>query len=139
MREPDSLDDPKSEGGRADRGERVFYGWLIVGVLFFISIIDGGFTYTFSTFLKPLTQEFGWSRAETATAFSLYLFVAGLVLPVWGWLIDHVGARWVFLLSALIRRRRPALAQHSPQPYRLLCLIPVFRCRTGRNRPHARG
>ncbi len=102
MREPDSLDDPKSEGGRADRGERVFYGWLIVGVLFFISIIDGGFTYTFSTFLKPLTQEFGWSRAETATAFSLYLLVAGLVLPAWGWLIDHVGARWVFLLSALI-------------------------------------
>ena len=87
---------------RADRDERFFYGWLIVGVLFFISIIDGGFTYTFSTFLKPLTQEFGWSRAETATAFSLYLLVAGLVLPAWGWLIDHVGARWVFLLSALI-------------------------------------
>ena len=102
MREPDSLDDLKSEGGSADRGEGIFYGWLIVGVLFFISIIDGGFTYTFSTFLKPLTQEFGWSRAETATAFSLYLLVAGLVLPAWGWLIDHVGARWVFLLSALI-------------------------------------
>ena len=100
MREPDSLDDPDNES--TDRGEGIFYGWLIVGVLFFISIIDGGFTYTFSTFLKPLTQEFGWSRAETATAFSLYLLVAGLVLPAWGWLIDHVGARWVFLLSALI-------------------------------------
>ena len=100
MREPGSLDDPNNES--ADRDERIFYGWLIVGVLFFISIIDGGFTYTFSTFLKPLTQEFGWSRAETATAFSLYLLVAGLVLPAWGWLIDHVGARWVFLLSALI-------------------------------------
>ena len=100
MREPDSLDDPDNES--ADHGEGIFYGWLIVGVLFFISIIDGGFTYTFSTFLKPLTQEFGWSRAETATAFSLYLLVAGLVLPAWGWLIDHVGARWVFLLSALI-------------------------------------
>ena len=100
MREPDSLDDPDNES--TDRDEGIFYGWLIVGVLFFISIIDGGFTYTFSTFLKPLTQEFGWSRAETATAFSLYLLVAGLVLPAWGWLIDHVGARWVFLLSALI-------------------------------------
>ena len=102
MKEPDSLDDLKREDESADRGEGIFYGWLIVGVLFFISIIDGGFTYTFSTFLKPLTQEFGWSRAETATAFSLYLLVAGLVLPAWGWLIDHIGARWVFLLSALI-------------------------------------
>jgi len=102
MREPGPLDDANRDGGTADRDERFFYGWLIVGILFFISIIDGGFTYTFSTFLKPLTQEFGWSRAETATAFSLYLLVAGLVLPLWGWLIDHVGARWVFLLSALI-------------------------------------
>ena len=102
MREPSPLDDANIDGGTADRDERFFYGWLIVGILFFISIIDGGFTYTFSTFLKPLTQEFGWSRAETATAFSLYLLVAGLVLPFWGWLIDHVGARWVFLLSALI-------------------------------------
>ena len=85
MREPDPLDDANRDGGIADRDERFFYGWLIVGILFFISIIDGGFTYTFSTFLKPLTQEFGWSRAETATAFSLYLLVAGLVLPFWGW------------------------------------------------------
>ena len=102
MREPGPLDAADIDGERADHGERFFFGWLIVGVLFFISIIDGGFTYTFSTFLKPLTEEFGWSRAETATAFSLYLLVAGLVLPFWGWLIDHVGARWVFLLSALI-------------------------------------
>ncbi|MGE0823931.1 MAG: MFS transporter [Candidatus Binatia bacterium] len=80
----------------------IFYGWFIVGILCLVSIIDGGFTYTFSTFLKPLTEEFGWSRAETATAFSLYLLIGGIVLPVWGWLVDRLGARGVFLLSALI-------------------------------------
>ena len=53
-------------------GERFFYGWFIVGILFFISLIDGGFTYIFSAFLKPLSQEFSWTRAETAGAFSLY-------------------------------------------------------------------
>jgi len=79
-----------------------FYGWFIVGLLFFISIIDGGFSYIFSAFLKPLSQEFGWTRAETAGAFSLYLLAAGLVLPLWGWLTDHRGVRLVFLLSALI-------------------------------------
>ena len=52
-------------------GERFFYGWFIVGILFFISLIDGGFTYIFSAFLKPLSQEFSWTRAETAGAFSL--------------------------------------------------------------------
>jgi MFS transporter, OFA family, oxalate/formate antiporter len=84
------------------KSERFFYGWFIVGILFFISIIDGGFTYIFSAFLKPLSQEFGWTRAETAGAFSLYLLAAGLVLPLWGWLADRSGVRLVFLLSALI-------------------------------------
>lgn len=38
-------------------GARFFYGWFIVGILFFISLIDGGFTYIFSAFLKPLSQK----------------------------------------------------------------------------------
>lgn len=84
------------------KAQRFFYGWFIVGILFFLSIIDGGFTYIFSAFLKPLSQEFGWTRAETAGAFSLYLLAAGLTLPFWGWLSDHRGVRLVFLLSALI-------------------------------------
>jgi MFS family permease len=86
----------------AVKNERFFYGWFIVGILFFISIIDGGFTYIFSAFLKPLSEEFGWSRAETSFALSLYLLIAGLVLPLWGWLVDRAGVRIVYLLSALI-------------------------------------
>lgn len=96
------MDTYTTDAGVATANPRFFYGWFIVVILFFVSIIDGGFTYTFSTFLKPLTEEFGWSRAETATAFSLYLLIGGLILPVWGWLVDHIGARWVFLLSAII-------------------------------------
>jgi sugar phosphate permease len=93
-------------------GERFFYGWFIVGILFFISLIDGGFTYIFSAFLKPLSQEFGWTRAETAGAFSLYLLAAGLSLPFWGWLADHRGVRLVFILSALIDGLALVLLSH---------------------------
>ena len=56
----------------------------------------------FSAFLRPLSDEFGWTRAETAGAFSLYLLAAGLSLPFWGCLADLRGVRLVFLLSALI-------------------------------------
>jgi sugar phosphate permease len=96
------MDTQNRGNGKSVASERFFYGWFIVGILFFISIIDGGFTYIFSAFLKPLAQEFGWTRAQTASAFSLYLLAAGLVLPAWGWLADHKGVRLVFLLSALI-------------------------------------
>ena len=82
--------------------ERFFYGWFIVGILFVVSIIDGGFTYIFSAFLKPLSEEFGWTRAQTAGGFSLYLLAVGTILPLWGWLSDRIGVRWVFLCSALI-------------------------------------
>ncbi len=82
--------------------EAFFYGWFIVAILFVVSIIDGGFTYIFSAFLRPLSEEFGWTRAQTAGGFSLYLLAAGTILPLWGWLADRVGVRWVFLLSALI-------------------------------------
>ncbi len=93
---------PEQGRGERVRGGRFFYGWFIVGILFFISLLDGGFTYIFSAFLKPLSQEFGWTRAETSAAFSFYLLAAGLSLPFWGWLADHRGSRLVFLLSALI-------------------------------------
>jgi sugar phosphate permease len=96
------MDTEATRNGTPLKADRFFYGWIIVGVLFFISIIDGGFTYIFSAFLKPLSQEFGWTRAETAGAFSLYLLAAGLTLPLWGGLADRRGVRLVFLLSALI-------------------------------------
>ncbi|MCE2487973.1 MAG: MFS transporter, partial [Desulfurellaceae bacterium] len=79
------------------RTDPFFYGWFVVAILFVVSIIDGGFTYIFSAFLKPLSEEFGWTRAQTSGGFSLYLLAAGTLLPVWGWLADRVGARVVFL------------------------------------------
>ncbi len=95
------LGDVSAQGAPAGN-ERIFYGWFIVGILFVVSILDGGFAYIFSAFLKPLSQEFGWTRAQTAGAFSLYLLAAGLTLPLWGWIADRKGARLVFLSSTVI-------------------------------------
>jgi MFS family permease len=49
--------------------------------------------YAFGVFVKPMEAEFGWSRAETSTAFSLALLVSGLAaFPVGRW-FDRHGAR----------------------------------------------
>ena len=55
------------EKGSEERveGKRFFYGWVIVAILLFISLIDGGFNYIFYAFLKPLSQEFSWTREVT--------------------------------------------------------------------------
>jgi hypothetical protein len=84
-----------TSNGKPVGSEPFFHGWFIVGILFFISILDGGFSYIFAAFLKPLVQEFGWTRAETSGVFSLYLLAAGLVLPLWGWGSFRICMPWV--------------------------------------------
>ena len=58
-------------------GGKVFYGWWIVlaaGVG--LSVHYGPIiAVTFGVFLKPLSQEFDWSRAEVSLAFSLSTLV----------------------------------------------------------------
>ncbi len=83
---------------------KVFYGWWIVlasGVglaLHYGPLIVG----TFGIFLKPLSQEFGWSRAQISFAFSLSALGITVTLPLIGRLVDRFGARKVILPAVLL-------------------------------------
>jgi MFS family permease len=76
-------------------GPRLYYGWVIVGVLAL-----AGFTQTSQTFpvwgvlLKPITEEMGWSRTAFSGAMGvgtvLGAFIGLAVAPF----IDRVGPRW---------------------------------------------
>ncbi len=58
--------------------------------------------FTFGVFLKPLNQEFGWSRAEISLAFSLATLGVTGAGPFIGWLVDRFGARKVIVPAVLI-------------------------------------
>ncbi len=74
---------------------RLFYGYVIVALAFLVNSILGGTLYTFSVFFKPLSSEFGWSRAVTSGAFSLYMLLHGLLYIITGKLSDRFGTRIV--------------------------------------------
>jgi MFS family permease len=57
---------------------------------------------TFGVFLKPLSQEFGWSRAQISLAFSLSTVGLTLTVPGIGRLVDRFGARRVIVPAALL-------------------------------------
>ena len=83
---------------------KIFHGWWIV---FFAAIgLFMGYgpivSFTFGVFFKPLSQEFGWSRAQVSLAFSLSLLVMSFLLPVVGRLVDRFGARKVIVPSVLL-------------------------------------
>jgi OFA family oxalate/formate antiporter-like MFS transporter len=60
------------------------------------------FAGTVGVFVHPLSQEFGWGRAETALSFGSAMLGVALASPLAGLLMDRYGVRRVALLSAVL-------------------------------------
>jgi len=58
--------------------------------------------YSFGVFFKPMMNEFGWSRALTAGAFSMRNIEGGVTSPLVGWAVDKYGSRPVIFIGAII-------------------------------------
>ena len=72
----------------------IFYGWWVVAASCVIFLFVGGTTfYGFTAFFNPIVAEMGWTRAQTSLAFSLRSIEGGIIRPVFGFLIDRIGAR----------------------------------------------
>jgi MFS family permease len=61
-----------------------------------------GTILTFGVFFKPLSGDFGWTRALTSGAFSLYWVVVGLLSIVMGRLTDRFGPRIVVTICGVL-------------------------------------
>ena len=79
-----------------------FYGYIIVIAAFFIMSIGVGTYYSFGVFLKPLSVEFGWSRAATSGAFTLSQLLMGFFSIIAGRLCDRFGSRIVATICGAI-------------------------------------
>ncbi len=81
---------------------RIGRGWAIVYASFFATAFaSGGAQYGFGIFVKPLEEEFGWSRTEINLSLSIGL-LSGLISPFMGALIDKRGARGLMTISLFI-------------------------------------
>lgn len=81
---------------------RVFYGWVIVGAAFVIKGLAYPSWHLFSIFYVAMLAEFGWSRGETAAAFSLFTVVYALGAAGVGRLVVRYGARRVIPVGGLV-------------------------------------
>ena len=81
---------------------KIFYGWLVTfGCAFVVFGVAGG-QFSFGVFLKPMTEEFGWSRATLSLAFGVTFMISGLLRPFAGYLADRYSPKWVALAGVLI-------------------------------------
>lgn len=92
----------KSKRVKEKKSPLIFYGWIIVAVSFVTMTLAYGTRVSFSVFYVAILDEFGWSRAETALAFSLNMIIYGVLTPISGALVDRFGPRRVFPVGAVI-------------------------------------
>ncbi|MDD5037803.1 MAG: MFS transporter [Dehalococcoidales bacterium] len=78
----------------------VFFGWWMVLAAGLIALWGHGFyTYGVSAFFKPISSEFGFSRAATSVASSIGKFEGGFEAPLTGWFTDKFGPKWVVVFG----------------------------------------
>ena len=80
----------------------LFYGWIIVGAALIWTLITYGTRFSFPVFLPALLDEFGWSRATTASILSINTIVYALTAPLAGVLVDRLGVRRLLILGAIL-------------------------------------
>jgi MFS family permease len=81
---------------------RLYYGYILLAFAFLINLVLGGTLYTFSVFFEALESDFGWTRAATSGAFSLYMFLHGFLYIITGKLNDRFGSRIVMTACGLL-------------------------------------
>jgi len=83
---------------------RIYPGWLVVTAAFAGVMVSFGslLVFTFGIFLKPLSEEFGWSRESISTAFGIAAMTVALCSPVLGRLLDRYGARRIVLICMTV-------------------------------------
>ncbi|MBI2846875.1 MAG: MFS transporter [Chloroflexi bacterium] len=87
---------------------KFYYGWVIFGSAFAIDFVAiMGYNPMLSLFIKPLAEEFGWSRAQISAVAGVGVVVGGLVAVPLGPFLDKKGTRLTltlgtFLLGTLI-------------------------------------
>lgn len=68
----------------------------MLATCFALNLLGRGIGDTYTVFLKPIEHEFGWSRSQLTSVYSIYLLVNGFIAPVVGLFFDRAGPRWVY-------------------------------------------
>jgi MFS family permease len=74
----------------------------VLALCFALSVLGRGLGESFTVFLKPISENFGWDRAQVVSVYSLSALAGGLASPLIGRLFDYSGPRTVYSLGLLL-------------------------------------
>jgi len=68
----------------------------VLAVCFVLNMLGRGLGDGYAVFLLPLEHEYGWSRYQLTSVYSVFLLVSGFAAPLIGMLFDRLGPRLVY-------------------------------------------
>jgi MFS family permease len=85
----------------------------VLALCFSLSLLGRGLGESFTVFLKPISEDFGWDRAQVVSVYSLTWLAGGLTAPLVGRLFDRSGPRTVYALGLLLLGAAFLTAAHA--------------------------
>jgi MFS family permease len=85
----------------------------VLALCFVFSVLGRGLSDSFTVFLKPISENFGWDRAEVVSVYSVTWLTSGLTAPLVGRLFDRSGPRAVYSLGLLLLGCAFLVAAHA--------------------------
>jgi MFS family permease len=99
-------------------------GASVIGLFFHFGSL---LVVTFSLFIKPLSEQFNWTRTQVSLAFTLACLTALSSMLVVGWLTDRFGARRLIIISmSLFGALFAALSLLTPQLWFLYAVFAIL-------------
>src|SRR4030088_729135 len=74
----------------------------VLALCFALSVLGRGLSESFTVFLLPISENFGWDRAQVVSVYSLSALAGGLAAPRVGRLPARSGPRAVYSLGLLL-------------------------------------
>ena len=85
----------------------------VLALCFALSVLGRGLGESFTVFLKPISENFGWDRAQVVSVYSLTWLAGGLTAPLIGRLFDRSGPRTVYALGLALLGGAFLIAAHA--------------------------
>ena len=85
----------------------------VLALCFALSVLGRGLGESFTVFLKPISEEFGWDRAQVVSVYSLTWLAGGLTAPLIGRMFDRSGPRTVYALGLVLLGGAFLVASHA--------------------------
>jgi MFS family permease len=90
------------EQARTERAFGLYQGWIVVITVMVALAVASGGRFLFGVVLKPVSDEFGWGRAELALAMTISVVALSFLQPVVGLLVDRFGSRPILIVGIVL-------------------------------------